>query len=71
MIKILIKFQEDFMDSRSTDEPFAIIEAGDAVLTGSWGGSALVAARLNGQPASFLLLKGEAGWRIRDVFKSD
>lgn len=64
-------FQEDFMDSRSTDEPFAIIEAGDAVLTGSWGGSALVAARLNGQPASFLLLKGEAGWRIRDVFKSD
>lgn len=64
-------FQEDYLESQPVDDPLPVIEADDAVMTGSWGGSALVAARLNGQPASFLLLKGEAGWRVRDVFTSD
>ena len=63
-------FQEDYLAAQPSDAPSALIDAGGAVVTGSWGGSALVAARLNGQPASFLLLKGEAGWRIRDVFMS-
>ncbi|KJC65407.1 protein kinase [Agreia bicolorata] len=64
-------FQREYLESQQADDPPPVIEAGDAVVTGSWGGSALVAARLNGQPASFLLMKGEAGWRVRDVFVSD
>jgi hypothetical protein len=64
-------FQRDFLESASVSDAPTTIDAVDAVVTGSWGGSALVSARLNDQPASFLLLKGEAGWRIRDVFLSD
>lgn len=64
-------FQPQYLESLPTGEPQIVIDAADAVATGVWGGSALVAARLNDQPASFLLVKGEAGWRVRDVFVSD
>jgi hypothetical protein len=48
-----------------------LIDASNALVTGRWGGSALVSASLNGRPASFLLVKGEAGSRIREVFEED
>jgi hypothetical protein len=64
-------FQPDFLASRPADESAVVIDAAEAIVTGSWGGSALVAARLNDEPASFLLVKGEAGWRVRDVFVSE
>jgi tRNA A-37 threonylcarbamoyl transferase component Bud32 len=64
-------FQHDYLESVPVSVAPTTIDAADAVVTGSWGGSALVSARLNDQPASFLLLKGEAGWRVRDVFLSD
>jgi hypothetical protein len=64
-------FQGDYLESATVLDAPMLIDAADAVVTGSWGGSALVSALLNDQPASFLLLKGEAGWRVRDVFLSD
>lgn len=64
-------FEHDYLESAPVSHDPMAIDAADAVVTGSWGGSALVSARLNDQPASFLLLKGEAGWRVRDVFLSD
>ena len=64
-------FQPDYLASRVDRDSPLVIDASDASLTGEWGGSALVAARLNDQPASFLLMKDEAGWRVRVVFVSD
>ena len=49
-------------------EAFAIDTHG-AVLVERVGGSAIVSALLNEQPASFLLMKGEAGWRLREFFE--
>ena len=37
-----------------------------AALAQRWGDSALVTLAPNSEPASVLLVKGEAGWRIRD-----
>ncbi|CAD5998960.1 protein kinase [Agreia sp. COWG] len=55
-----------------TADPSVAAETSTApVVTGRWGDSALVAAGLNGRPASFLLVKGEAGWRVRDVFDAE
>jgi hypothetical protein len=42
------------------------ISAHDAVLTERLGNSALLTLAADSDPASVLLLKGEAGWRIRD-----
>ncbi|WP_374945641.1 protein kinase [Agreia sp.] len=67
----LTVFQTEYLDSLPAGDAPIVIGAADAVVTGVWGGSALVAARLNDQPASFLLMKGEAGWRVRDVFVGD
>ena len=64
-------FQPDYLASGLDDSGPLVIDASEAIVTGAWGGSALVAARLNDQPASFLLMKEEAGWRVRDVFVSD
>lgn len=64
-------FQPDYLASRADVTVPLVIDASEAIVTGSWGGSALVAARFNDQPASFLLMKEEAGWRVRDVFVSD
>jgi len=64
-------FQRDYLASRTDATVPLVIDASEAIVTGAWGGSALVAARLNDQPASFLLMKEEAGWRVRDVFVSD
>jgi serine/threonine protein kinase len=64
-------FQHEYLNAGPGADTAMVIDASDAVATGVWGGSALVSARLNGEPASFLLVKGEAGWRVRDVFLSD
>ncbi|KQP55605.1 protein kinase [Agreia sp. Leaf283] len=64
-------FQPDYLASDVDAAGPLVIDASEAIVTGAWGGSALVAARLNDQPASFLLMKEEAGWRVRDVFVSD
>jgi len=64
-------FQHDYLATRVDPDSPLVIDASDASVTGAWGGSALVAARLNDQPASFLLMKDEAGWQVRDVFVSD
>jgi hypothetical protein len=64
-------YEPDYLADFQSDEAPTAIDAANAIVTGSWGGSALVAAGLNGQPASFLLMKGEAGWIVRDVFVSD
>ena len=64
-------FQPDYLASGVDAAGPLVIDASEAIVTGAWGGSALVAARFNDQPASFLLMKEEAGWRVRDVFVSD
>jgi hypothetical protein len=64
-------YEPDYLAHLPSDEAPAAIDAANAIVTGSWGGSALVAAGLKDQPASFLLMKGEAGWIVRDVFVSD
>jgi hypothetical protein len=47
----------------------AVIDPQGAVLVERVGGSAIISALLNEQPASFLLMKGEAGWRLREFFE--
>jgi hypothetical protein len=43
-----------------------ILDAGGAVVIERLGDSVLIALAPDSQPASVLLMKGEAGWRIRD-----
>jgi hypothetical protein len=43
-----------------------IISAEGAGIVERWGDSVIVALAPHSEPASLLLLKGEAGWRIRD-----
>ncbi|CAN5160316.1 hypothetical protein BH09ACT5_BH09ACT5_09050 [soil metagenome] len=43
-----------------------VVEPEEVVLTQRLGDSALVSLGPNSEPASVLLVKGEAGWRIRD-----
>jgi hypothetical protein len=50
-------------------EPSELSAAG-AVLTERLGGSALIALAPGSDPASVLLVKGEAGWRIRDYLST-
>jgi serine/threonine protein kinase len=64
-------FDHDYLHADTAEDSPIVIDAVDAQVTGVWGGSALVSAGLNGQPASFLLVKGEAGWRVRGIFLSD
>jgi hypothetical protein len=43
-----------------------LLDAADAELVQRLGDSALIALAPGTEPASLLLLKGEAGWRVRD-----
>ncbi len=48
----------------------AVLDASDITLTERMGDAALVSyAATNGEPASALLVKGEAGWRIRSYVR--
>jgi hypothetical protein len=49
--------------------PVDVIDSHRAELVERVGGSAIVSGVLNEQPASFLLMKGEAGWRLREFFE--